>query len=523
MKNNVIRIEATRKETLKKLKPKTLVSAYCRVSTALEEQQQSFSAQVEYYTKYIEERKDWELVEIFADEAKSGTKIKNRDEFSRMIQECEKGNIHLIITKSITRFARNTVDCLEVIRNLKEMGVGVFFEKENINTLEEHSEQLLTILSSIAQLESENISSNVKWGIQKRFQDGTYTTATPAYGYKNDEDGELIIDQEKAVIVKRIFHEYLNGKGAHTIASGLDESQIPTIRTASKWNPNLIRGILKNSVYNGTLLLQKTYTTDTLPLTRRRNDGELNQFMVEENHEPLVTKKEWHMVKEILADRRKTARADESKKNLNRYEFSSKIRCKECGGIFKRQKVYINTSYEKIKWGCTTHLRTIDLCSTKSIEQESLEEAFLIMWNTLVTNETYILKPLLESLKTLRKNTEQSKATELKNRIAELTQQSHTLSELTQKGEIGSAFFMEQQNTIKTEMEDLKRRKQKLKRSTDFEEEIINTERLLEIIEYNPEPMDCYDKNLFTAVVERIVIGGNREVVFKLINGLELR
>lgn len=192
MAKKVRKIEPVHQRVILELQPKKRVCAYARVSTNSLEQQGSFHAQVDYYKTFIGKRDDWEYIGIYADEAKSGTQIKKRDEFSQMIKDCENGKIDLIITKSVTRFARNTVDCIEVIRKLKLIGIGIFFEKENINTLSEKSEMLLTILSSIAQGESESISTNSKWGIRKRFQDGTFKVSTPAYGYINDEDGELI-------------------------------------------------------------------------------------------------------------------------------------------------------------------------------------------------------------------------------------------------------------------------------------------------------------------------------------------
>lgn len=204
-------------------------------STDFREQHNSFSTQLKYYKTLIEDKEGWQFAGIYADEARSGTKLKKRDDFLRMMKECEDDRIDMIITKSVTRFARNTVDSIQAIRRLRELRIAVFFEKENINSLSEKSEQMLTILSSLAQGESENIATNNKWAAVKRFQDEEFILATPAYGYTKDKNGELIIQIEEVAVVRRIFQDYLNGKGTYVIARELSEEGIPTIRSVEKW------------------------------------------------------------------------------------------------------------------------------------------------------------------------------------------------------------------------------------------------------------------------------------------------
>ncbi|MGB4659373.1 MAG: recombinase family protein, partial [Mobilitalea sp.] len=341
MVKKVIKIEPVRQKVMQELRPKKRACAYCRVSTDSAKQHTSYVAQVEYYKTYIGKREGWEFAGIFADEAKSGTKVKKRDEFLRMMKECENGNIDIIITKSVTRFARNTIDSIEAIRKLKFLGVTVYFEKENINTMSEQSEQMLTILSSLAQGESESISTNNRWGIQKRFRDGSYKVSCVAYGYCKNQDGEIILEKNEAEVVRRIFHEYLNGKGSYVIARDLTNDNIPPIRTAEKWSDSSVKDILQNPIYEGNLILQKTYTTEVLPYTKRKNRGEMPQFFIQDNHEPIITREQGAMVRKIYEYRRKQMGIDDSGKNLNRYEFSSKIICMECGGTFRRQKIYI--------------------------------------------------------------------------------------------------------------------------------------------------------------------------------------
>lgn len=523
MAKKVMKIEPVRQKVIQALRPKKRVCAYCRVSTDSSKQHTSYVAQVEYYKSYIEKREEWEFAGIFADEAKSGTQVKKREEFIKMMKECENGNIDIIITKSVTRFARNTIDSIEAIRKLKSLGITVYFEKENINTMSEQSEQMLTILSSLAQGESESISTNNRWGIQKRFKDGTYKLSSVAYGYTKGNDGELIINKDEAVIIKRIFHEYLSGKGSYVISRDLTKDNIAPIRSAEKWNDSVVKEILQNPIYEGDLILQKTYTTEVLPFTKKTNRGEMPQFLIKDNHEPIITRKQGEMVREIYEYRRNQMGADDSGKYQNRYEFSSKITCKECGGIFRRQKIYIGKPYEKIQWSCKKHIENSKLCKTKPIREDVIKEAYLIMWNKLASNYTFILTPLLESLRNLRTNKEQKEEIEnLNNRIMELTEQSHILSRVVQKGYMDSAVFIQQQNTLNIEIEEIKKKRNSLLDSNGFEKEILGTERLLEIIKYNTEVMDGYDENLFINTVDKVLIGNDGLISFRLINNLEL-
>ena len=516
----VKKIEPIRQQILQNLRPKTQTCAYCRVSTNSTKQHTSYVAQSEYYRNYIENHSEWEFVDIFADEA-SGTKVKNRDEFNRMIDECEKGNINLIITKSITRFARNTIDSIETIRKLKSLGVSVFFEKENINTMSEQSEQMITILSSIAQGESENISTNTRWGILKKFLDGSYILSCVAYGYTKDNDSELVIESTQAVIIRRIFDKYLNGKGSYSIAKALNEDNIPTIRSAEKWNDGVVKEILQNPIYTGTLILQKTYTTENLPFNKKRNKGELPQYSIKDSHQPIISEEEFKAVGEIYEYRRKQAKIDNSGKNLNRYELSSKIICKECGGTFRRQKIYIGKPYEKIQWCCKNHIENKHLCSTKAVREDIIQEAYLIMWNKIVSNHKEILYPLLESLNQLKSNQNHLEVDELNKKISELTKQSLILNRVTEKGYMDSAIFISEQTSLNIQIEEHKRKRNLLLHNNDFNQQIEGTQRLLQIIKHNYFIQNNYQEELFTATVENIYISEN-EITFKLINGLSL-
>ena len=283
----------------KEVKPKLKVAAYCRVSTDSDEQATSYEAQMEHYTNFIQKNDEWELAGIFADDGISGTNTKKREEFNRMIEECMAGHIDMVITKSISRFARNTLDCLKYIRQLKEKNIPVFFEKENINTMDSKGEVLLTIMASLAQQESESLSKNVKLGLQFRYQNGEVQVNHNRFmGYTKDENGHLIIEPSEAEIVKRIYLEYLQGASLKQIGEGLEADGILTAAGKAKWRPETIKKILRNEKYIGDALLQKTYTVDVLTKKRVQNNGIVPQYYVENDHEPIIPRDLYMQVQE---------------------------------------------------------------------------------------------------------------------------------------------------------------------------------------------------------------------------------
>lgn len=286
-------------------KPKLRVVAYCRVSTDSDEQATSYEAQVEHYTEFIQKNADWEFAGIYADDGISGTNTKKREEFNRMIDDCKDGKIDMIITKSISRFARNTLDCLKYIRQLKDMNIPVQFEKESINTMDAKGEVLITIMASLAQQESQSLSQNVKLGLQYRYQQGKVQINHNRFlGYTKDADGNLVIDPEQAEIVKRIYREYLEGLSMDKISAGLEADGILTGAGKPKWHTSTINKILRNEKYIGDALLQKTYTTDFLNKTRVKNNGIVPQYYVEGNHEAIIPKDIYLQVQEELVRRR---------------------------------------------------------------------------------------------------------------------------------------------------------------------------------------------------------------------------
>ena len=284
-------------------RPKLRVAAYCRVSTDSDEQATSYEAQIEHYTAYIQKNPEWELAGIFADDGLSGTDTRKREQFNLLIEECMAGKIDMVITKSISRFARNTLDCLKYIRQLKDKNIPVFFEKENINTMDSKGEILLTIMASLAQQESQSLSQNVKLGLQFRYQQGLVQVNHNRFlGYTKDEEGMLVIEPEEAEIVKRIYREYLEGASLLQIGKGLESDGILTAAGKAQWRPTTLHKILRNEKYIGDALLQKTYTVDFLSKKRVKNNGIVPQYYVEGSHEAIIPRdlymrcrRKWHV------------------------------------------------------------------------------------------------------------------------------------------------------------------------------------------------------------------------------------
>lgn len=371
---------------------KTLrVAAYCRVSTEYEEQAGSYATQVEHYTAEIEKNPDWQMVKIYADEGISATNTFKREEFNQMIADAEAGKMDLILTKSISRFARNTIDCLQYIRKLKAWHVPVYFEKENINTLDAKGEVLLTIMASLAQQESESLSRNVTMGIRYRFQQGKVLVSTKHFlGFDKDENGQLVVNQKQAEVVKRIFYGYLNGKTTKQIAKELEKDQVPTGAGNPNWGTSTISKILRNEKYIGDALLQKSYTVDFLTKRRIKNDGEVPQYYVENDHPAIIPKAVFYKVQKILDKRRDgfTVPNGTRHKYSNKYCFSCIVYCGHCKDIYCRNIWY--TDGRKAVWRCYTrrnfnHRRGRGRrCPGRNVLEKDLEQATLMAFNQLI-------------------------------------------------------------------------------------------------------------------------------------------
>lgn len=373
------RIRAGNRITRQENKPKLRVAAYCRVSTDSDEQAGSYDVQVKHYTEYIGSNKEWELAGIYTDDGISGTNIKKREGFIEMIDDCMEGKVDMIITKSISRFARNTIDCLKYVRKLKEKNIAIVFEKENINTLEASGELLLTIMASLAQQESASLSQNIKLGLQFRYQEGKVQVNHEHFlGYTKDEDGKLIVDENEAKIVRRIFREYLEGASFRDIANGLEKDKIRTGGKRYKWHLSTIRGILRNEKYMGDALLQKTITTDFIEKIRIKNDGTVPQYYVKDSQEPIIARDIFMLVQEEMTRRANlTSGVDGKKKRVysSKYALSSICTCTKCGDIYRRI-AWNNRGKKSTVWRCCTRVEHgPSACDAPTIQESELQDA----------------------------------------------------------------------------------------------------------------------------------------------------
>ena len=365
------------------------VAAYARVSTDHEEQATSYEAQCEYYTNYIKSRPDWEFVSIYADEGISGVSTKNRDGFSQMVRDAKAGKIDLILTKSVSRLCRNTVDSLTTIRELKAHGVEIYFEKENIWTFDGKGELLLSIMSSLSQEESRSISENVKWGHRKKFEQGHYSlTYSRFLGYDKGEDGTLVINESEAPIIREIFSSFLLGLSANAIARKLTDEGIPTPSGKEKWSPNTVRSILGNEKYAGSALLQKTFVADFLTKRAVKNRGELPQYFIEKDHEAIIDPAQFQRVQEIIREREgKGKRAGNS-------IFASKIRCGQCGSWYGPKVWHSTDQYRRVIWQCNSKFKEKTRCGTPHLTEKQIEEAFIKAVNKLIGDRDYYIREL---------------------------------------------------------------------------------------------------------------------------------
>jgi len=381
-KKIVTRIPADESKTSRVAYGKKIkVAAYCRVSTDSEDQMNSYRAQMEYYTKHISENPDWEFVDVYADEGITGTLVKKRENFLRMIRDCEKGKIDMILTKSVSRFARNIVDSLSFVRKLKAMGIAIYFEEQNINSLKEDSETYIGIYSVMAQSESENISANVKWGISKRMENGTYCCNMNMFGYRRDKvTKEVYIVEEEAKVVRSIFQMFLDGKSAGQIKAELEKNGVKTYRGKTEWQPKLITTMLQNEKYCGDVMHQKTYCVDCISKRKKINNGKKTKYLVIDDHPQIISRSMYYAAQSEMARRNaQRSKSEDSISGRGRYSgkhaLSELLVCAECGSHYRR-KYHKKKDGAHYYWRCISRLENGDkYCSnSKGLEEELLKK-----------------------------------------------------------------------------------------------------------------------------------------------------
>ena len=447
-------------------KPVARVAAYCRVSTDREEQESSFDAQVEHYRQYISSKEGWSYAGIYADEGISGLSTRNRDQFNKMVDDCMAGKIDIVITKSVSRFARNTLDCLEHVRKLKSRNVAVIFEKENINTLDTKGEMFLTLMASLAQQESESIGRNVSMGIQYRFQQGKVMVNHNRFLGYTKKDGQLVVDEQEAKTVRRIFREYLSGCSCIRIAKGLEADGVRNGAGNTKWWDSNITTILTNEKYMGDALLQKTFTVDTLEKRRSKNRGDRPQYYVEGALEPIISKEVFLLVQDEMA--RRSSMSSEGGACLHRAynALSGLVVCGQCGAPFRRVK-WNNRGCRSVVWRCRTRLDQKDGCSARTMKEEEIRDAVLEAVNSIFSDKAMIEPAIRANLEqTLIDTTDE----EAKGIIAELKSlQTRIINDRQNERALGDRII-----ALKRRLDEIHTRKAKEKEMKDLSGDLMS-------------------------------------------------
>ena len=498
------------------------VAAYCRVSTQLEQQESSFEAQKNYYTEKITNNPNWKLAGIYADDGISGTDMKKRDEFNRLLQDCEAGKIDMILTKSISRFARNTVDTLNTLRILRKKGVTVFFEKEHIDTHADNGEMIITVLSGLAQEESFNLSENTRWGIIRKFENGTIMLNHNRFmGYTKGKDGELAIVPEEAETVRLIFRMYLEGTSIAGIKRHLEKEGILTVTGRKIWNEGTISKMLSNEKYMGDALLQKSYTADFLTKTRKKNNGEMRQYYITDNHEGIVAKEIYYAVqreKQRRAERRKpavTRRTKEKKKGYSsKYILSNLLVCGECGQPYRRI-TWTRNGVKRIVWRCSNRVEHgTEYCkNSPTLDEEALQRAVMRTVSNVVRDSEFgsVMQNNVILVIGQYADSIQSENNEIDEKIAGLERE--MLQMVKETPDFNDGAFLEKYRTLGGEIQKLKQKKiseanvRKLPVPSEIGEKIESMDRN-EI---------AFDPVLVGQLIEKIIARNARriEVVFK--------
>jgi len=488
---------------------KLKMAAYCRVSSDSADQRNSYIAQVDYYTKYIGENAAWELADIYADFGLTGTGTDRRDEFQRMMRDCRKGRVDKILVKSVTRFARNTRDCLEYLRELKSIGVTVLFEEQHIDT-STTDEIFISMQGSIAQEESLSISGNMRWSYKRRMERGEFITCCAPFGYRLKNRNLYVVESEAAV-VRRIFAEYLAGKGTNAIAAEFNSEGIPFRNGKVNWRHENVANILKNEKYSGNVILQKRYTTDTLPFKQKYNHGEKMRYYVENSHPAIVSKSDFDTAQRLLIMRRPQS------EQQSPHPFRRRIICNECGSTFKR-RVWNDIVY----WVCRAHNENAAKCSIRQIPETEIYAAFVRLWNTLQRHGQTVIKPLIAGRTELQTKLtiSDTRLIDVNREIAELNEQNLVLSRLRQKEYIDSALFIEQTQQNDARLADLKRRRGHIL-DADGDNTIELLQTLLNITD-GAERIETFNEMCFESVVDKIIVDSREQVRFRLLGGVEL-
>lgn len=499
---------------------KRRVAGYARVSTDHDDQFTSYEAQIDYYTNYIRNRPDWEFVTVYTDEGITGCNTKRREGFKRMVDDALAGRIDLIVTKSVSRFARNTVDSLTTIRKLKEHGTEVYFEKENIWTFDGKGELLLTIMSSLAQEESRSISENCTWGQRKRFADGKVTVPFGRFlGYDRGSNGELVINEEQAKTVRKIYGYFLQGRSPYQIAKLLTEQHDPTPSGNGKWCSATVKSILTNEKYKGDALLQKSITVDFLTKKIKSNEGEVPQYYVEGDHEAIIQPEIFDRV-QLLLQARSGGRNRISSVNV----LSGKIKCGDCGSWYGSKVWHSTDKYRKVIWQCNHKFDGGKKCTTPHLNEETVKQLFTKALNILARERDIIIAGF-EEIRDATFSTE-----DLESEAEVLTGEVNTVADLMQKCIDENARVAQDQTEYQKRYDALVQRFDTAKAKLDETQAVITKkkaqrqmmEHFIEELRSLPEMVDTFDEGTWYALCDYITVYGKNDVRITFKNGKEV-
>lgn len=497
--------------------PRKRVAAYARVSTDSEEQLSSYEAQVEFYTRYIKGNPSWEFIDVYTDEGISGTNIRKREGFNRMISDALSGKIDLILTKSISRFARNTVDTLTTVRTLKDHKVEVYFEKENIYTLDTKGEVMLTIMGSLAQEESRSISENVTWGKRRSMEEGKFSLAYKHFlGYEKGENGLPKIVEHEAKIIREIYQLFLGGSTVRSIADYLTLRQIPTPRGRKKWSTSTIMSILQNEKYKGDALLQKTYTADFLTKKVKKNCGEVPQYYIENSHPAIIDAETFDLVQKEIERRRPHRHQLHRSSPLN-----AKIICGECGGFYGRKVWHSNSKYRKSIWQCNCKYDNESHCSTPNLNENEIKNAFAIAFNRILDDKAEHLARLEKLQKEL------SDTSSLDEQLkAATSEHARLLAELRRYMEENTRQIQDQTeyNRRFSEMDTACQKQEKIiaqlkKQLIDQQTRKEQAERFLYILTECCNPIREFDTDFWSSMIENVTVSQDKTLSFRFYDG----
>ena len=498
------------------IKERLRVCAYCRVSTDNEEQLNSYQSQLKYYDEKINSKSEWQFAGIYADEAITGTLDFKRTEFMRMIADAMSGKIDMILTKSKSRFARNTLDTLKHVRMLREKNIAILFEEENLNTTTGAGELMLTILSAMAQQESENISSHVLLGLKMKKDRGELIGYNGCYGYNyNIETKEITINEEEANIVRYMFERYVEGIGSSTIAKELTAKGIKTPKGGTKWCESTIRGILKNEKYIGDVLMGKTFTIDPISHKRLSNLGEVDKHYIKEHHQPIISKELFDKVQEIRIKRAGNRETGRRNNNYSKkYPFSSKLYCGFCGSLLTRRNWNANRKCEKAVWQCIKRAKQgkTECPYCKAIPEEILEDCFVQGYRILCNNNQKVVVEFFKKIESiLKENTTETMVTKLEKDKEKTNKKLTNLLELNLEGRINKEQYILKFDELNTELIKIENKIQNLLKETNRTENIKLRLNKFKSLFKNIDIMPKFDKDVFECLIDKVVIGETLE------------